>query len=100
MRSIGIKEFLERKFTTFAFDGAWADTFGEPERNMKVIVVVCWMQGGKPCGEYAKQIAYMCDVKVHVHNFSAYPRSRFGGNRPFLIWDKSPKGGQQASLGL
>lgn len=205
-RSIGITDFLERKFITHAFNGPWADTFGESERNMKVIiwghpghgktefciqfakyvsrftkvyynsyeqgicktlqdalkrnnmgevagrvvfgdqetfpemlarldgknapqvciidsrdyinltteqfktlierhprkcfVIICWQSGKDPRGEYAKQIAYMCDVKIQVHNFKAFPRSRFGGNKPFVIWDKSPKGGQQTALEL
>ncbi len=206
MRSIGISEFLERKFITYDFDGEWAATFGQPERNMKVLIwgdpghgktefciklskylarftkvyynsfeqgicktlqdalrrndmqevsgrvmfgnqesfeemmqrlsgrnspmvcvidsrdyinltteqfkrlvdqfprkcfiVVCWESGGKPRGEYAKQIAYMCDVKVHVQNFKAFPRSRFGGNKPFVIWEKRPAPGAQTALEL
>ena len=206
-RSIGISEFLERKFITYDFQGAWADTFGQPERNMKVIIwgdpghgktefciklakymaeftkvyyisfeqgicktlqdairrndmkdvtgrvifgdqetyeemmnrlsnknspsvciidsrdyinlttaqfktlieafprkcfiVICWQSGGKPRGEYAKQIAYMCDMKIQVRNFIAYPRSRFGGNKNFVIWDKRPvTEGQQTTLTL
>lgn len=204
MRAIGISDFLERKFITYDFQGPWADAFGEPERNMKVIIwgnpgngktefciqlakymagftkvyynsfeqgicktlqdalrrnnmmdvagrvifgdqetfeemlerlagknapqvvvidsrdylnltttqfkrlidehprksfiVVCWEAGGKPRGEYAKQIAYMCDVKIHVRDFVAYPRSRFGGNQKFIIWNRKPAVGSQAKI--
>lgn len=204
MRAIGINDFLSRSFVTYPFEGKFKDTFGEPERNMKVIiwgnpgngktefciqlakylasftkvyynsfeqgicktlqdalirncmqdvngkvifgdqetvdemmerlagknapqvciidsrdyinlttaqfkklidtpprkcfVVVCWEAGGKPRGEFAKQIAYMCDVKIHVQNFIAYPRSRFGGNQKFIIWERRPQG--QLSLNL
>lgn len=204
MRSIGITEFMERKFVTYPFQGAWADTFGEPERNMKVIIwgdpgngktefciqlakymagftkvyynsfeqgvcktlqdalrrnkmqevtgrvifgdqetfeemiqrlsnknspsvciidsrdyinlttaqfktlidtfprkcfiLICWQSGGKPRGEYAKQIAYMCDVKIQVRDFAAYPRSRFGGNKKFIIWDRKPEAGSQLQI--
>lgn len=66
----------------------------------KVFIVVCWQSAGKPRGEYAKQIAYMCDVKIQVQNFVAYPRSRFGGNQKFIIWDRKPMSGQQATLEL
>lgn len=203
-RAIGIKEFLDRQFITFDFDGEWRDSFGEPEKNMRVIiwgnpgngktefsiklakylasftkvyynsfeqgvcktlqdalhrnnmmevngrvifgdqetvkemnerltgrnapqvciidsrdyinlttnefktlieahprkcfVVICWEAGGKPRGEYAKQIAYMCDVKIHVRDFIAYPRSRFGGNQKFIIWDRKPATGEQLKL--
>ena len=38
MRSIGITEFLDRKFDTYPFDGQFKDTFGEPEKNFKMIV--------------------------------------------------------------
>lgn len=206
MRSIGISEFLERKFVTYDFDGEWAATFGQPERNMKCIIwgnpgngktefciklakymaqftkvyynsfeqgvcktlqdalrrndmhevngrvifgdqetfeemsrrlgnknspgvciidsrdylnltteqfktlidrfprksfiLVCWESNGKPRGEYAKQIAYMCDVKIHVRDFTAHPRSRFGGNQPFVIWEKRVRSGQQIALTL
>ena len=205
-RSIGITDFLSRTFVTYPFEGAFAATFGEPERNMKVIIwgdpgngktefciqlakylarftkvyynsfeqgicktlqdalrrnameevngraifgdqetfeemlerlssknspqvviidsrdyinlttaqfkvlidrfprkafiIVCWQSGGKPRGEFAKQIAYMCDVKIQVSNFIAHPRSRFGGNKNFVIWDKRPRAGEQTQLNL
>lgn len=195
-RSIGITEFLDRKFITYPFAGEWLATFGEPERNMRCIIygrpgqgktefciklskymagftkvyfnsfeqgisktlqdalrrndmqdvsgrvifgdqesfdemlnrlgnknspsvciidsrdyinltaqqfktlvdrfprkafiIVCWESGGKPRGEFAKQIEFMCDVKIRVSNFIAYPRSRFGGNQNFTIWANKP----------
>lgn len=206
MRAIGISDFLDRKFITYDFTDSFADSFGEPERNMKVIIwgnpgngktefciqlakymagftkvyynsfeqgicktlqdalrrnnmmevagrvifgdqetfeemlerlsgknapqvvvidsrdylnltttqfkrlidehprkcfiVVCWESGGKPRGEYAKQIAYMCDVKIHVRDFVAYPRSRFGGNQKFIIWNRKPQAGSQVKMEL
>ena len=204
MRAIGINDFLNRKFDTFNFTGHWAATFGQPERNMRVIVygrpgqgktefciqlakymagftkvyynsfeqgisktlqdalvrnnmmevngkcifgdqetysemterlnsknapqvviidsrdyinltaaqfktlidnnprkcfiIVCWESGGKPRGEFAKQIEFMCDVKIRVSNFTAYPRSRFGGNQNFIIWSRKPKAGEQLTF--
>lgn len=56
----------------------------------KAFILLCWEAGGKPKGEYAKSIEFMCDIKIRVHNFQAFPRCRFGGNRPFVIWDKAP----------
>lgn len=32
-----------------------------------------------------KAIKHLCDIKVRVENFKAYPRSRFEGNKPFTI---------------
>lgn len=193
MRAIGIKEFLEKKFETYPFEGRWLDSFGEPEKNAKIIiygnsgngktefsvqfakymsqwtrvyynsfeqgiskslqdalkrnnmeevsgkvlfgdketydevvdrlakknspqvvvidsrdymkltaeqfkkltqrfrrkmfVIVCWETAGKPAGKFAKDIEYMCDIKIRVVNFQAHMRSRFGGNKTFTIWE-------------
>lgn len=54
----------------------------------KAFVIICWESGGRPKGEHAKAIEYMCDIKVHVRNFKAFPRCRFGGNEPYVIWKK------------
>lgn len=63
----------------------------------KAVVLLCWSSGGKPKGEYAKSIEYMCDIKIHVANFVAYPRSRFGGNEKYIIWNKTARVGEQLS---
>lgn len=68
------------------------------EHPRKSFIIVCWESGGKPRGEYAKQIAYMCDVKIQVQNFIAHPRSRFGGNQKFVIWNRKPAAGEQQKL--
>jgi hypothetical protein len=202
MRGISITDFLERTFDTLPFDGAWLDTFGEPERNFRMIVygkpgngktefciqfakylsrfkkvyynsfeqgisktlqdalkrnkmhevkgkiffgdkedfdmmmerlggknapqiifidsrdylglthqqyklmvkahprkafiIICWESCGKPKGEHAKAIEFMADIKVAVREFVAFPRSRFGGNQKFVIWDRKIKNGQQS----
>lgn len=204
MRSIGITDFLNRKFDTHPFAGAWLDSFGEPEKNFRAIVygkpgngktefclqwakylagftktyfnsfeqgisktlqdalrrnrmvevagritfgnqesfdemmtrlaskngpmvvfidsrdyinltanqfktlidtyprkafiLICWEANGKPKGEHGKSIEFMCDIKIHVSQFVAHPRSRFGGNKNFIIWDRKPKVGEQLSL--
>lgn len=38
MRAIGVKAFIEKSFHTFAFEGEWKDSFGEPEKNFKMIL--------------------------------------------------------------
>lgn len=203
-RLIGISDFLGREFDTYPFEGRWLASFGEPEKNMKVLIyglpghgetefciqlvkylasftkcyynsfeqgicktlqdalkrnnmmevngrvmfgnmntleemmeklssknapqvcvidsrdymrltteqfkalteahprkcfiIICWETGGKPRGEYAKQIEFMCDVKIHVTDFKAKMRSRFGGNKDFVIWDRKPNAGTQLKL--
>jgi len=54
----------------------------------KSLIVVSWAKNDKPKNQAAKDIEYMSCIKVVVSNFKAYPRSRFGGNVPFVIWDK------------
>jgi hypothetical protein len=62
----------------------------------KSFIIICWESGGKPKGEHAKAIEYMVDIKVQVKDFKAFPRCRFGGNKPFVIWNKAQtKTGQQ-----
>ncbi len=53
----------------------------------KMFIIVCWESAGKPKSQYAKDIEFMCDIKIHVRDFVAHPRSRFGGNKPFEIWE-------------
>lgn len=38
MRAIGVKAFMEKNFDTFAFEGEWLDSFGEPEKNFKMLL--------------------------------------------------------------
>lgn len=64
----------------------------------KTIIIVSWSRSGLPKSQYAKDIEYMCDMKIYVEGFKAYPRSRFGGNKTFVIWDKKPTKGDQLSL--
>ncbi|MEY4904424.1 MAG: hypothetical protein RLZZ292_2239 [Bacteroidota bacterium] len=57
----------------------------------KAFIVICWENNGRPKSEHGKAIEFMCDIKVFVHNFIAKPRSRFGGNEDYVIWDKGTK---------
>jgi hypothetical protein len=54
----------------------------------KSFIIICWEDAKQPKGTHAKAIEYMADIKVHVKRFKAYPRSRFGGNHVYTIWDK------------
>lgn len=58
----------------------------------KCFVIICWESAGKPKGVPAKDMEYMADIKVQVRKFKAYPRSRFGGNEPYVIWDRPHSG--------
>lgn len=54
----------------------------------KAIIITSWANNDKPRNKAAKDIENMCDIKAHVSKYIAYPRSRYGGNKPFVIWDK------------
>lgn len=54
----------------------------------KSFIVVSWARKDKPKTGPAKDIENMSCIKILVKSFKAYPRSRFGGNNPFVIWDK------------
>ena len=205
MRAIGVKAFIEKSFHTFAFEGEWLDSFGEPEKNFKMIIygesghgktefnvkfakylttfgkvlyisyeqgiskslqdsivrnnmddvragkvmftsgglfsevldyikksksriviidsldymkltveqfkiltktypkkafiIIAWAKNGTPKSQHAKDIEFMVDIKSFVENFTiTLPRSRFGGNKPFVIWDNPKKKRKQPDL--
>ncbi|MEZ5017363.1 MAG: hypothetical protein R2800_09950 [Flavipsychrobacter sp.] len=54
----------------------------------KSFVIVAWGKGDFPKSQYAKDVEFMCDIKIRVNKYVAYPRSRFGGNLPFIIWEE------------
>ncbi len=54
----------------------------------KSIIIISWSKGKLPKAQAAKDIEYMVDIKVYVKDFLAHPRSRYGGNEPFVIWEE------------
>ena len=64
----------------------------------KSFIIVCWEAAGKPAGKFAKDIEFIVDVVVHVANFRAFVRSRFGGGKEYVIWDRKPVKGDQLKL--
>lgn len=52
----------------------------------KSIIIISWSAGKLPKSQAAKDIEYMVDVKIRVHEYKAYMKCRFGGNAPFIIW--------------
>lgn len=64
----------------------------------KSFIIICWKAAGKPAGKFAKDIEFIVDIVVHVAAYRAFPRSRFGGGREFVIWDKKPVQGEQLKM--
>ncbi len=52
----------------------------------KLFIFISHADGKSPSGRTAKSVQYDVDVKVYVHGFKAIPKSRFEGNKPFVIW--------------
>lgn len=64
----------------------------------KSFIITSWAKNEKPKNQAARDIEFMSCIKVLVHNFKAQPRSRFGGNKPFVIWNKKDSSGTQQKL--
>lgn len=61
----------------------------------KALVMVCW---DNPMSAAAKAIEYYVDIIVDVKHFTAESFSRYGGNKPYVIWDRKRKA--QLELGI
>jgi predicted ATP-dependent serine protease len=58
MRAIGVNAFLEKSFHTFEFQGEWKESFGEPEKNFKMILYGGSGEGKTEfCVKFAKYMA-------------------------------------------
>lgn len=64
----------------------------------KIFIFISHADGKEPYGTAAKQIRYDCDIKVYVKQFRAIIISRYGGNKPFTVWERKPEIGAQLSL--
>ena len=57
----------------------------------KIFILISHSEGKRPLGAAAKSIEYDVDIKVYVKDFVMYVKSRFGGNKPFVIWEEGYK---------
>lgn len=64
----------------------------------KSIIITSWANKEKPANKAARDIEFMSDVKIYVNNYKAHPRSRYGGNKTFVIWDKKDSKPVQQTL--
>lgn len=64
----------------------------------KSFIVISWANKDKPKNQASKDIEYMSCIKVFVKDGKAFPRSRFGGNMPFVIFEKKQKPSLQGQL--
>lgn len=56
------------------------------EFRQKLFVFVSHADGHNPKGAVANSVKYDAFVKVYVEGYRAYPQSRYGGNKEYVIW--------------
>lgn len=57
----------------------------------KCFIFLSHVSGKTPDGKVAEKIRYDTGLKVRVEGFVAFPRSRYGGNTPYVIHEDSAK---------
>lgn len=57
----------------------------------KSLLFISHAQGNNPLGRTAEAIRYDAGIKVHVIGYVAKVVSRYGGNKPFIIWEDGAK---------
>lgn len=45
-------------------------------------------KGDLPKGEIADSVRYHSDVKIQVKGYKAFAKSRYGGGKPYVIWEE------------
>jgi hypothetical protein len=54
----------------------------------KLFIIISHADGKEPKGATAKAIRFDADVKIFIQGYRAFPDSRFGGGKPFTIWNE------------
>lgn len=54
----------------------------------KLFIFISHAEGKNPKGSTADAIKYDSDIKIRVEGYKAFARSRFGGGKPFVIWEE------------
>lgn len=54
----------------------------------KAFIFISHAAGKNPDGKTADKIRYDAGIKVRVEGYVAFPVSRYGGNKPYLIWEE------------
>lgn len=62
------------------------DTLCIPKKGKAIIFISHYTKDG-----FWKFIKHDCDVKIEVLNFVANIESRYGGNKPFIIWEEGAR---------
>ena len=57
-------------------------------KKRKIIIYISWSDGKFPSGATAKSVEYYANIKMRVDRLIMFPKSRYGGNKPFVIWEE------------
>lgn len=62
----------------------------------KLFIFISHANGSEPKGELGDEIRYNSDVKIRVHQFIASPveTTRYGGSKPYVIWEEGANNAQ------
>jgi hypothetical protein len=62
-------------------------------RKKKIIIYISWGEGIKPIGATARDVEFYANIKMRVEGFIMFPKSRYGGNKPYVIWEGNEREG-------
>lgn len=62
------------------------DTF----RN-KLFIFISHADGREPAGRTARSVRYDANVKIYIEGYRAFAASRYGGGKPYTIWEEGAK---------
>lgn len=65
-------------------------TMKDKNRN-KLFIFLSHADGRRPQGRTADRVRYDCGIKIFINGFVAYPRSRYGGNIPMVLWEEGAR---------
>ena len=61
------------------------------EFSKKLFIFISHAEGKNPEGRTAKFVRYDADIKMRVEGYKMFPMSRFGGGKPFIIWEEGAR---------
>ena len=64
----------------------FVDTFGNQRKGKSLLFVSHWVKT-----DLTKHVKHDCDIKIEVIGFVAHCESRYGGNKPYIIWEDGAK---------
>jgi hypothetical protein len=65
----------------------FTDALCNPKKRRSMLFICHWKKSD-PLNVFIK---HDCDIKIEVIGFVAHVESRYGGNKPFVIWEQGAK---------